>query len=95
MGGWFRKEIKDPSDFNGLKMRIGGFAGAVLQKSARPHNRSPAVISIRRWKKVLLMLRNGWAHMMMRNSVCTKTAQYYHYPAVGGLRNGTQLHQYN
>jgi TRAP-type mannitol/chloroaromatic compound transport system substrate-binding protein len=32
MGGWFRKEIKDASDFNGLKFRIGGYAGRVLQK---------------------------------------------------------------
>jgi len=32
MGGWFRKEIKEPSDFSGLKMRIGGFAGKVLTK---------------------------------------------------------------
>jgi TRAP-type mannitol/chloroaromatic compound transport system substrate-binding protein len=32
MGGWFRKEVKEPSDFNGLKYRIGGFAGRVLQK---------------------------------------------------------------
>jgi TRAP-type mannitol/chloroaromatic compound transport system substrate-binding protein len=32
MGGWFNKEIKEPSDFNGLKMRIGGWAGKTLQK---------------------------------------------------------------
>ncbi len=32
MGGWFRREIKTPADFRGLKMRIGGFAGVVLQK---------------------------------------------------------------
>ena len=32
MGGWFRKEIKDVSDLNGLKMRIGGFAGRVISK---------------------------------------------------------------
>jgi TRAP-type mannitol/chloroaromatic compound transport system substrate-binding protein len=32
MGGWFRKEIKEVADFNGLKYRIGGFAGRVLQK---------------------------------------------------------------
>jgi TRAP-type mannitol/chloroaromatic compound transport system substrate-binding protein len=32
MGGWYRKEIKEVSDLNGLKMRIGGFAGKVLQK---------------------------------------------------------------
>jgi TRAP-type mannitol/chloroaromatic compound transport system substrate-binding protein len=32
MGGWFRKEIKTVDDLKGMKMRIGGFAGAVLQK---------------------------------------------------------------
>ncbi len=32
MGGWFSKEIKEPADFSGLKMRIGGWAGKTLQK---------------------------------------------------------------
>src|SRR5215471_113136 len=32
MGGWFNKEIRTPDDFNGLKMRIGGWAGKTLQK---------------------------------------------------------------
>src|SRR4051812_1209290 len=32
MGGWFRKEVKTPQDFNGLKFRIGGFAGKVMAK---------------------------------------------------------------
>ena len=32
MGGWFRKEVKSVKDLNGLKMRIGGFAGKVMQK---------------------------------------------------------------
>jgi TRAP-type mannitol/chloroaromatic compound transport system substrate-binding protein len=32
MGGWFRKEIKTVADLNGLKFRIGGFAGNVMQK---------------------------------------------------------------
>jgi TRAP-type mannitol/chloroaromatic compound transport system substrate-binding protein len=32
MGGWYRKEIKEVSDLNGLKMRIAGFGGSVLQK---------------------------------------------------------------
>ena len=30
MGGWFRKEIKEVKDLQGLKMRIGGFAGRCL-----------------------------------------------------------------
>src|SRR6266478_2074610 len=32
MGGWFRNEIKEVSDLNGLKFRIGGFAGQVMAK---------------------------------------------------------------
>ncbi|HZW22239.1 TRAP transporter substrate-binding protein [Noviherbaspirillum sp.] len=32
MGGWFRKEVKSVQDLNGLKMRIGGFAGRVMQR---------------------------------------------------------------
>src|SRR6266700_3454987 len=30
--GWFRKEIKSPTDFNGVKMRVAGFGGRVLAK---------------------------------------------------------------
>jgi TRAP-type mannitol/chloroaromatic compound transport system substrate-binding protein len=32
MGGWFNREIKEPGDFKGLKMRIGGWAGKTLAK---------------------------------------------------------------
>jgi TRAP-type mannitol/chloroaromatic compound transport system substrate-binding protein len=32
MGGWFRREVNTPQDLNGLKMRVGGFAGRVMQK---------------------------------------------------------------
>jgi TRAP-type mannitol/chloroaromatic compound transport system substrate-binding protein len=32
MGGWFRKEVNTPQELNGLKMRVGGFAGRVMQK---------------------------------------------------------------
>jgi len=32
MGGWFRKEVTSVDDLKGLKFRIGGFAGRVLQK---------------------------------------------------------------
>src|SRR5262249_15625518 len=32
MGGWFRREIKTVADLSGLKFRIGGIAGQVLQK---------------------------------------------------------------
>jgi len=32
MGGWFRKELKTVDDLKGLKFRVGGFAGKVLEK---------------------------------------------------------------
>jgi len=32
MGGWFRKDVKTPADFNGLKIRMGGLAGRVVEK---------------------------------------------------------------
>ncbi len=32
MGGWFRREVNAAADLNGLKMRIGGLAGTVLQR---------------------------------------------------------------
>ncbi|MCY7370407.1 MAG: TRAP transporter substrate-binding protein [Polaromonas sp.] len=32
MGGWFRKEIKTVADLKGLKFRIGGFAGKVVER---------------------------------------------------------------
>jgi TRAP-type mannitol/chloroaromatic compound transport system substrate-binding protein len=39
MGGWYRKEIKTLEDMKGLKMRIGGFAGKVLERmGAVPQN---------------------------------------------------------
>jgi len=32
MGGWYRKEIKSLADVKGLKFRVGGFAGKVIER---------------------------------------------------------------
>ena len=32
MGGWFRKEIKSVKDLKGLKFRIAGFAGKIMER---------------------------------------------------------------
>ncbi len=32
MGGWFRNEINTVADLQGLKMRIGGFAGSIVER---------------------------------------------------------------
>ena len=39
MGGWFRKEVKSVADVKGLKFRIGGFGGKVIERiGAVPQN---------------------------------------------------------
>ena len=32
MGGWFRKEVKTPADIKGLKFRVGGLAGKIIER---------------------------------------------------------------
>lgn len=32
MGGWYRKPVKSPADFKGMKMRIAGLGGRVLER---------------------------------------------------------------
>jgi TRAP-type mannitol/chloroaromatic compound transport system substrate-binding protein len=32
MGGWYRKQIKSVADLKGLKIRIGGFAGRIVER---------------------------------------------------------------
>ena len=32
MGGWFRKPLKTAEDLKGIKMRLGGFAGKIVQR---------------------------------------------------------------
>ncbi len=32
MGGWFRNEINTVADLQGLKMRVGGFAGSIMER---------------------------------------------------------------
>ncbi len=61
MGGWFRREIKSPEDLKGLKMRIGGFAGVVLQKLGLLPVQLPVLIFIHRLRRARSTLRNGSA----------------------------------
>jgi TRAP-type mannitol/chloroaromatic compound transport system substrate-binding protein len=35
MGGWFRKEINTVEDMQGLKFRIGGFGGRIIEEGRR------------------------------------------------------------
>ncbi len=42
MGGWYRKEIKSVADLKGLKMRVAGFAGRVMERMGVVPQQIPA-----------------------------------------------------
>src|SRR6478752_4865353 len=92
MGGWFRKEIKSVADVKGLKFRIGGFGGKVLQRlGAVPQNipggeiyqaLEKGTIDAAEWIGPYDDLKLGF----------NKVAQHYVYP--GWWEGGPQLDLY-
>jgi TRAP-type mannitol/chloroaromatic compound transport system substrate-binding protein len=92
MGGWFRKEIKEVSDLNGLKMRIGGFGGTVLQKLGTV----PQQIA---GGDIYPALEKGtidaaeWVGPYDDDKLgFQKVAQFYHYP--GWWEGGSSIHNF-
>ncbi|UUO11150.1 TRAP transporter substrate-binding protein DctP [Alcaligenes faecalis] len=80
MGGWFRKQINTPEDIRGLKIRIGGLPGKVIEKlGGIPQNIAggevyqaleKGVIDAAEWVGPYDDLRLGFH----------KVAPYYYYP---------------
>jgi len=88
-GGWFRKEIKTAADLSGLKFRIGGIAGQVLQKLGTVRSSSLAPTSIRRWTRH--DRRGGMIGPYDDEKLgFAKVAPYYYYP--GWWEGGPSLH---
>ncbi len=84
MGGWFRKELKTVGDLNGLKFRIGGFAGQVLQKlGVVPQQTRRAGRSTRRWRRAPSTRPSGSGRTTTRNSVSTRSRSSTTTPAGG------------
>jgi TRAP-type mannitol/chloroaromatic compound transport system substrate-binding protein len=82
MGGWFPKKINSVDDFKGLKMRIEGLGGPVLEKLGAKLVNAPA-------SKLLAMLESGeldaceFATPVMDEAAGlhkTKKKLYFHYP---------------
>ncbi len=92
MAGWFRKEVRGLPDLQGLKMRVGGFAGKVFQTlGANP-------IAIPR-EGVYAALQSGALDMLewvgphddeKFGQPIAKVAPNYYYP--GWWKGGMQLH---
>jgi hypothetical protein len=73
MGGWFRKEINTVDDLKGLKFRIGGFAGRVLQKLGVVPQQLAGGDIYPALEKARSTLQNGWGLMTTRSSASTRS----------------------
>ena len=95
MGGWFRKEINTLDDLKGLKFRVGGFAGIILQRlgvvpqqiaggDIYPHSRR-AMIDAAEWVGPHDDEKLGFV----------KVAKYYYYPGWWELWGATPHYLFN
>ena len=92
MGGWMRKEIKSVEDLKGLRFRIGGFAGMVLERLGGVPQNIPG-------GEIYQALRKGtidaaeWIGPYDDQKLGFNTvAPYYYYP--GWWEGGLQLDLY-
>ncbi len=99
MAGWFRKEIRTASDFQGLKIRLGGFAGKVFQMlGAEPVAMArdavygaleSGVLDVMEWVGPYDDEKFGERKDGDKLNL-SKVAPYYYYP--GWWKGGMQLH---
>jgi TRAP-type mannitol/chloroaromatic compound transport system substrate-binding protein len=92
MGGWFRKEIKDVSDMNGLKMRIGGFAGRILAKLGLVAQQLAGGDIYPALEKGTIDAAEWVGPYDDEKLGFHKVAQYYYYP--GWWEGGPMLHNF-
>jgi TRAP-type mannitol/chloroaromatic compound transport system substrate-binding protein len=90
MGGWYRKEINTLEDLKGLKMRIGGMGGKIIEKLGVVPQQIPG-------GEIYAALEKGtidaaeWVGPYDDNKLgFAKVAKYYYYP--GWWEGGAALH---
>src|SRR4029079_5596927 len=92
MGGWYRKEIKEVSDLNGLKMRIGGFAGTVLSKLGTVPQQIAGGDIYPALEKGTIDAAEWVGPYDDEKLGFNKVAQFYHYP--GWWEGGSSIHNF-
>ena len=92
MGGWFRKEIKEVSDFNELKCESEDLPAPCCRSSARSLSRSRAATSIRRSKKGTIDAAEWVGPYDDEKLGFAKVAKYYYYP--GWWEGNAMLHNF-
>jgi len=92
MGGWYRKEIKKLADLKGLKMRIGGFGGKVLERIGGVPQNIPGGEIYAALEKGTLDACEWVGPYDDEKLGFYKVAKYYYYP--GWWEGGPQLSLY-
>jgi TRAP-type mannitol/chloroaromatic compound transport system substrate-binding protein len=92
MGGWYRKEIKSLADIKGLKMRIGGFGGKVLERIGGVPQNIPGGEAYPALEKGTIDSTEWVGPYDDEKLGFQKVAKYYYYP--GWWEGGPQLSLY-
>ncbi|MCB1939685.1 MAG: TRAP transporter substrate-binding protein [Rhodocyclaceae bacterium] len=92
MGGWFRKEINTVKDIEGLKIRVGGFAGKVLSKLGAVPQQIPGADIYPSLEKGTIDAAEWIGPYDDEKLGFQKVAQYYYYP--GWWEGGPNLSLY-
>ncbi|WP_096668473.1 TRAP transporter substrate-binding protein [Polaromonas sp. AET17H-212] len=89
MGGWYRKEIKSVKDMKGLKMRIGGFGGKVLERMGSVPQNIPGGEIYQALEKGTIDAAEWVGPYDDQKLGFNKVAPFYYYP--GWWEGGPQL----
>ena len=89
MGGWYRKEIKSAKDIKGLKFRVGGFAGKVIERMGGVPQNIPGGEIYQALEKGTIDAAEWVGPYDDQKLGFNKVAPFYHYP--GWWEGGPQL----
>src|SRR5690606_12955185 len=92
MGGWLRQEIRSVRDLGGLKFRIGGFAGLVLERVGGAPQNIPGGDIYQALQKGAIDAAEWIGPYDDQKLGLHKVAPYYYYP--GWWEGGLQLDLY-
>ena len=89
MGGWYRKEIKSVKDIKGLKFRVGGFAGKVVERMGGVPQNIPGGEIYQALEKGTIDAAEWVGPYDDQKLGFYKVAPFYHYP--GWWEGGPEL----
>jgi TRAP-type mannitol/chloroaromatic compound transport system substrate-binding protein len=95
MGGWFRKEIRSLDDMRGLKFRVGGFAGKVIERLGGVPLNLPGGEIYQALEKGVIDAAEWIGPYDDQKLGFNKVAPNYYYPGwwEGGLQLDLYIHQ--